>query len=227
MWQIILGSILGAISAAMITIVVENLRKPKLQLSIADPDQKKYYEDQSAKFKRALRLLIENKSLPCWAKWMSRSPALQCGGDISFHHLDGQNVFGRSMIIRWPESPEPIPFEIRLGAQKGVIVDPARLVLEQRKDVHPGKYEFIDTACRFDNDEECYGWNNESYFSDPRWRNPKWKLPKGRYLVRVNVAFSGQSYSGLFRLINDVGIHDFRLDKALPCDYEKIDELKS
>jgi hypothetical protein len=224
MWQTILGSIIGAISAALITIIVEKLRKPKLHLKIAEPMENNY-EDRPAKLKRAVRLQIENKPLPSWARWMSRSPALQCGGNIVFYHLDGQNVFGRSMIIRWPESPEPIPLEIKLGNEYGVIVDPARMVLEQRKDVHPGKSELIDVACRFDQDEDCYGWNNESYFSDPLWRNANWKLPKGRYLVKANIAFAGNSLSGLFRLINDVDIHDFRMEKALPDDYERLNEI--
>ena len=225
MWQTIIGSIIGAISAALITILVERLRKPKLDLRIAEPVESKY-EDRPAKLKRAVRLQIENMPLPWWARWMSRSPALQCGGDISFHHLDGQNVFGRSMIIRWPESPEPIPLRIRLGNEEGVIVDPARIVLEQRKDVYPGKSELIDVACRFDQDQECYGWNNESYFSNPLWKNPNWKLPKGRYLVKTKIAFAGSSLIGIFRLVNDVGIRDFRLEKALPSDFEKITEAE-
>ena len=223
MWQTILGSIIGAISAALVTIMVEKLRKPTLQLKIDDPMENKY-EDRPAKLKRAVRLKIENESLPCWARWMSRSPALQCGGDISFHHLDGQNVFGRSMIIRWTESPEPIPLPIKIGNEQGVIIDPARMVLEQRKDVYPGKSELIDVACRFDQDEECYGWNNESYFSEPLWRNSNWKLSKDRYLVKINIAFAGQPLTDFFRLINDVDIQDFRLEKALPGDAEKINE---
>lgn len=214
-------TILGAILAILTTIFVEYLRRPRLQLAIG-PVEEQNYIGHPANHKRALRLKVENLPLPKWAGWMSRNPALQCGGYITFHHLDGQNVFGRSMIIRWPESPEPIPLIFRIDGKEAHILDPARITLEQRKDVFPGESEIIDVACRYDNDEECYGWNNESYFSDPAWRNPSWKLSRGRYLVSITIASSGQKCMGLFRLINDVGIKDFRLENALPQDYDNL-----
>jgi hypothetical protein len=212
-------TILGAIIAALVTILVEYLRRPKLKLNIG-PIEEQDYSNRPAKHKRALRLKLENLSLPKWASWMSRNPAMQCGGIITFHHLDGQNIFGRTMTIRWPDSPEPTPLTFHFEGKKAAIVDPARITLEQRMDIFPAEAELIDVVCRFDNDEECYGWNNESYFSEPLWKNPNWRLSKGRYLVRAIIFSSGQKCTELFRLINDVGIGDFRLEKALPEDYE-------
>ena len=46
----------------------------------------------------------------------SPRPALQCRAAISFHHLDGRNVFGRTMDGRWAGTPEPVPIPV-LGAQ--------------------------------------------------------------------------------------------------------------
>ena len=219
-----MGIIFGAIIAILIPIFIEFLRRPRLQLTIG-PVKDQKYDSRPAERKRALRLKVENLPLPEWAGWMSRNPALQCGGYITFHHLDGQKVFRRSMIIRWTESPEPIPIIFHIDGKKGYIVDPARITLEQRKDVFPGKSEIIDVACRYDKDEECYGWNNESYFSDPAWRNPSLKLEKGRYLVSVTIGSSGQTCTALFRLINDVGIEDFRLENARPEDYDKFKKI--
>ena len=214
-------TIFGAIIAISTTICIEYLRRPHLKLSIGPPEEDDY-DDRPAKHKRAIRLKVENLPLQKWAIWMLRNPALQCGGYITFHHIDGQNVFGRSMVIRWPDSPQPIPSTFHFDGKKGYIVDPTRLTLEQRIDVFPGECANIDVACRYDNDEECYGWNNESYFSDPLWRNPSWKLSKGRYLVYISIISSGQKCTGLFRLINDVGIKDFRLENALPQDYDNL-----
>jgi hypothetical protein len=214
-------TILGAIIAILTTIFVEYLRRPHLQLTIGTSEDQEYI-NRPAKHKRAIRLKVENLPLPKWAIWMSRNPALQCGGYITFHHIDGQNVFGRSMIIRWPDSPEPIPLIFQFNGKQAYIMDPARITFEQKKDVFPGESAIIDVACRYDNDEECYGWNNESYFSDPLWRNPSWKLSKGRYIVYITIVSSGQKCTGLFRLINDVGIKDFRLENALPQDYDNL-----
>lgn len=217
----ILLTVLGAILAILTTILVENLRRPRLQLTVGTTEVDNYV-NRPANYKRAVRLDVENLPLPSWAGWMSRNSALRCSGFITFHHMDGQNVFGRSMEIRWPESPEPIPLVFQLDGRQASIIDPARMVLEQRKDILPGEKQKIDVACRFDRDDDCYGWNNESYFSNPPWRNPSWKLSKSRYLVSVTLFSSGQKCKGLFRLINDVGIEAFRIENALPEDYKNL-----
>ncbi len=92
-----------------------------------------------------------------------------------------------------------------------------------KKDIYSGDTEKLDVAARFDLDEDCYGWNNEGYFSNPIWRNPKWKLKAGRYLVKVEISTSGEKTTGLYRLLNDVSIKDFRLEEATAQDFLGID----
>ena len=164
---------------------------------------------------RALRLIVHNEPLPGWAKWMVRAPALQCWATITFHHRDGQNVFGRAMDGRWAGSQQPVPLPV-LGpqGQQFEILDFARLTLQSRIDIYPGQSQPLDIVNRADNDEECYGWNNETYFSTPRWRNPNWRLPPERYLVKVIISSSGQEFTDCFRLINNVRRTDFRLEPA-------------
>jgi hypothetical protein len=162
-----------------------------------------------------------------------RAAALQCRATISFHHLDGQDVFGRSMEARWANSPEPAGLDGVGGvARQGSdttdtihirIFDPMRLSLVSRIDVYPGESEVLDVVARFDNEEECYGWNNESYLRDPLWRNQKFKLNRGRYLLKVTVSSSGQSCVGYFRLINDVPQSDFRLENATAAQRRAIE----
>jgi hypothetical protein len=31
-------------------------------------------------------------------------------------------------------------------------------------DVYPGEEETLDVAVRFDDEADCYGWNNDAYF---------------------------------------------------------------
>ncbi len=85
-------------------------------------------------------------------------------------------------------------------------------------DIYPGEVELLNIAGKFDDDADCYGWSNESYFSDPVWRNPNWRLPVGRYLVKVVVNTAGEKVSSVFRLINDVPRTDFRLEPTMPKD---------
>jgi hypothetical protein len=147
---------------------------------------------------------------------MSRSAAMHCKGTITFHHLDGQNVFGRAMEIRWSNTLEPVSMYFNLG-NKTIPIGNSTTVI---RDIHvyPGEAELLDVAARFDNDSECYGWSNASYFSNPLWRNPDWKLPQGRYLVKLSISSAGEKCTGVFRLINDVPRQDFRLEPKLKKD---------
>jgi len=213
----ILGAIIGAIIAGLITVWIETLRKPLLELELMRPVDMTF-QNQPAREMRSLRVKLSNKPLPRWIRWMYRSPALQCHGNISFHHLDGQSVFGRSMILRWTTAPEPNPLEIIIGNQRGVVFDPVRITHLQKMDIYPSENAEIDIAVRLDNDAECYGWSNESYFSSPRWRPANWRLNQGRYIVRVNIFSSGETISKLFRLCNDGVRQHFRLEATLPSD---------
>jgi hypothetical protein len=218
----ILGVALGSLIAALITILIESLRKPHLELRMIPPVDLPFGH-QLAQQMRSLRIRVVNKPLPQWVGWMYRNPALQCHGHITFHHLDGQNIYGRSMILRWVRSPEPNPLIIQIGNQHGLVFDPIRITHIQKMDIYPNESEDIDIAVKFDNEPECYGWSNENYFSIPQWRTPSWHIDKGRYIVKVNVLSSGKTISGLFRLINDVDQTDFRLETALPTDSVRDD----
>jgi hypothetical protein len=213
----ILGAIIGSIIAGLITIWIETLRKPRLELELMAPVDMTF-QNQPAHDMRSLRVQLTNRSLPRWIRWMYRNPALQCHGNISFHHLDGQNVFGRSMILRWAAAPEPNPLEIMIGNQRGLVFDPVRITHLQKMDIYPSESADIDIAVKLDNEVECYGWSNESYFSNQPWRPENWRLNPGRYIVRVAIFSSGETISKLFRLINDVPQQDFRLETTLPSD---------
>jgi hypothetical protein len=218
MGQIILEVVLGAIVAIIITIVIENLRKPRLKLRISHHHDNTYPPGRPATQVRFLAVDLYNRPLPRIFRWMSRSAALHCHGSITFHHLDGQNVFGRSMPIRWSGSPEPVPIHFQINNTQVLIADPTKLSQISRVDVYPGETQRLDIAAKFDNDQECYGWSNESYFSNPVWRNPDWELAPDRYLVNVTIVSSGEKVSRFFRLVNDVPRSDTRLDEPLPED---------
>jgi hypothetical protein len=218
MLETVISIVAGAIVAILTTITVEMVRRPKLRLRIAPAVDAPYPEDRPAKRGHALTVDLINDPLPPFFRWMSRSPALQCRGAISFHHLDGQRFFKDQMPIRFARSPQPVPMQIVLGELHGFLVDPMRLSADSRVDVYPGEFTPIDIAVKFDSEDECYGWSNLSYFSDPPWRHPDWKLPLGRYLIAVSVSSSGQKCTGLFRLLNHGGPKDFRLEPALTDD---------
>ena len=127
-----------------------------------------------------------------------------------------------SLDDKWPGGgaahPSLFPSPFVLGNQQGMLWDIGRLSAPQRMDIPVGTAEPVDVAGKFDDDDDCYGWNNETYFSNPHWRNPAWRLPHGRYLVHVVVRSQGETAEGTFRLANDVPRGDFRLEPAMPGD---------
>lgn len=219
MWQLVLG----ALVAALITIVVEYLRRPQLKLSVEQPiDQPQ--PRFGAQHWRAVRVNVRNESLPCFAKWMLRAPALQCRATITLHHLhDGHMVFNRTMDARWPGSPEPVPITgVFPDGSSFQLLDFARLFAPSRFDIYAGEQTSIDVAVKFDDERECYGWNNDAYFADPPGKSPQWKLDYGQYLLVVTVYSSGQETTDVFRLVNDVARSDFRLELASPEEKRRI-----
>ena len=147
----ILGAILSALTSVVITIGVERLRQPKLLLSIETPPTDATYDPgRPARQARYVRIWVFNESPSGWCSWIMRQPALQCRAEITFHHLDGQNVFGRTMAGRWAGTPEPtaIPVVGPTGIQFQII-DYARLTSDSRIDIQPGEGTGLDVAARF------------------------------------------------------------------------------
>lgn len=219
--------ILGAILSILITIWIEYLRKPKLgfqKTNISDLDYSRLPEKRPANSARFLSIIIENKPLTWLVRWLSRNAALQCHAEISFYHLDGQNVFGKAMTGRWSGPVEPIPTIQVSGDRNQIFISNlgSSTIATTRKDIYPGEGASLDIAARFDSDEACFGWNDEAYFSNPTWRNPRWKLLSGRYLVKVELTSAGDKAINYYRLINDTDITSFRLEQAQPDDIKAI-----
>jgi hypothetical protein len=220
-------TLLGIIAGALITILtavgIEYLRRPVLRLFIESPPLDLPSPNDQTKTRRNLRLKLRNEPVRWIGGLIQRSAALQCRGEITFHNLsDAQRVFDRAMPVRWVSTPEPILSQIVSleGKVEFVIRDFARAATESRGDVYPGEETLLDVAVRFDDESDCYGWNNDSYFFN--WRNPAWRLPRERYLVKVVITSSGQKCVGKFRLINNVDtLGDFRLTDLLPEDKAK------
>ena len=218
MWSF-LGTLIGALVSIGTVVFVEYQRRPRLKLLKEDPPLDNRYDppgSRPATDVRFLRVKLFNQTLPWFARWMVQAPALQCRATITFHHLtDEQDIFGRAMEGRWSSTPEPTPIVLAPAPSQGqqiALIPPARGWV----DIYPGEGELLDIAIRADNDAECYGWNNEAYFSSPIWRNPHWRLDRGRYLVRVTITSSGQRCVGWFVLENSVGRTDFRLEPYSP-----------
>jgi len=212
-----LGAFLGALLSFLATIAVEYQKKPKLQFTIeSKPLVRKHPAGAPVTDSTFLRIVVTNKPVSKLFPWLVRSAAYQCTGDIQFHDPDdGAPLLSRAMPVRWADSDEPFSYQALPGGGVKEVFDPAKYNAGFRRDCFPGTPELVDVAARFDSDDDCYGWSNESYLKG--WRNPEFKLPKGRYLVKVTIRSSGEPISDVFKLENSLARQNFRL---LPASKE-------
>jgi hypothetical protein len=215
----IIEIVVGAIIAIGITILFEWLKKPKLRIKMLSPNEgDRVYPKHQAKTARFLYMELHNEKLPKLLRFIMRETALQCHGTVVFYHLDGQKVYDREMEVRWSGTPEPVPTILQIEDKQYQIWSNYSIVT--RVDICTGECERFDVAAKFDNEVECYGWSNQNYTKG--WRNPDWKFNPERYLVRITFISAGEKCTGMYRLVNDVPQKDFRLETALPDDWEKI-----
>jgi hypothetical protein len=218
----LVGAVLGGVIAFGITFIVEMYRRPKLILSWVPPLDTVFgstTSDQNQRTGKSLHIAVYNKPFLGF-----RTAALQCKAEITFYQLDGRNRFGKSMSGRWSGSPQPGPIkgQILPDGKEFLIVDPSRLTLESRMDIFPGERQELDLVVRFQGEDNCYGWNNETYFKSADGKNPDWELEHERYLVQIRIVASGQTFHGVFQLVNDIPYSSFRLEDATVEDKRSL-----
>lgn len=204
------------LTSILIVLGLESLRKPRLHFTIGQPGEIFPNDSLGRTPGRWLHVYVYNSPMPSWLAWaFNRSPALSCRGSIDFRDSRGQEMFDKPMPLRWANNPEPLLLDPATGKPHGIDWDKMRT--GHLWDITPGlvaerDYGVADVVFRAASEQECYGWNNDSYLHD--WRNPQWKLPQGRYFAKLVVRTGGQSFSETFLVSNDGSYRDFRLEAS-------------
>lgn len=207
------GSLFAAFLSAFIVFFVEMELRPSL--TIVEEASPSVHTDG----RKFLRVIVVNRAL--W--WplrlcMDRRAATQVRAWVTFLTESNDLVFARErkMIGRWSNTPEPVrPITVvQSGAaspQVGFALDLS--VTRDAIDIGSGSSEPLDIVMRNSTEEGCRGWHNR-VISNP---NPKpedqYELPQGRYRALIEVDVSGRRCSALFRIVCDIGIGDFRLER--------------
>jgi hypothetical protein len=217
--DILLNFLIGLITSVigiLIVLWIERNRRPSLVLSVGKPSLLDKDDPLGRPQVTWLHIRVHNQNMPNWLSPVySRDPALMCRAWITFHHLDdGLRVFDREMNARWSETLEPI-IETK-DTPKGKLG--SFVNVQTTVDIPPGEYTTIDVVNRFRGEDNCYGWNNESYIYN--WKHFAWKLDKGRYIIRARIKTGGREFTNSFLLVNDVEYEDFRLE-SLPIEMKK------
>jgi len=107
--------------------------RPKVKLSIANAPEMQIF----GQIFTSLRIEVSNERR--W--WTVGPPALGCRGKIVFYSgLNGHDIFGQPMAMRWSNRPHPEPTQFR--SQNGLefqMWDTDRFIRESRMDINPGE----------------------------------------------------------------------------------------
>lgn len=216
-----LGAFLGALFSILATMFIEYEKKPKLKFEIEHPPHDGWQSPEpNIAQSRFLRVKVYNKPMPTLLHWLDRSAALQCTGNVQFFRESGTAIFSSPMKIRWSGSDEPNSPQLNTSGVVVYLFDVPKYNAAFRRDCFPGVPELVDIAARYDNEDECYGWSNESYLKGVR--NPDFKLDKGRYLVKITIYFSGNTASHVFALENYASRKDFRLEPTSKAEKKRM-----
>ena len=212
--------IVAIIVSVMIILALEGMRKPRLKFVRGESGVLFPNDPHGRQPAKWTHVYVYNEPMPKWLSWaFDRNPAIGCHGWITFHALDGRDLFDKRMPIRWADNLEPVIQDPKTCKAMGIDWDKMRTGGPwdiPPGDLTDGEYGNLDVVFRAKSDSECHGWNNDSYLFN--WRNPEWKLDKGRYLAKIVIRTGGQSFTEIFEIMNQGRYEDFRLvesDKKL------------
>ncbi len=181
--------------------------KPRLHIRLND----NYWVDDGGM--RLVHLYVSNPSVhPLVGKLTYRQTAQKTLLQLEYSDYDGiKPKF--SFEGRWSSNPAPRQFRL-VNGERHEIFDPWLVQRGRFLDiVSDSKPEPVAIAVKFEGEEDCYGFTNESYEPN-HLRDAKRKLPKGKYIVTAT-AISGEVSSEpvQFLLHNDGTSHsDLWLD---------------
>lgn len=208
-----IGSLFAAIFSAFVVLFIEMALRPKLKLNIEDNAP---INEKGFKF---LRIVIENKSL-CWPliNIMDRRPAYQVTAIIQFLTETNTPIFSEKKLMqgRWGNTPEPVR---PISVNNNTINRPSVTFMydlsstKESLDISSGSKEPLDIVMRKPDEDGCRGWNNRVIGNPNVQKKDQYELKSGRYHAFVKVETSGKVYYGLYRIVCDVSIEDFRLEK--------------
>jgi len=207
------GSLFAALLSVFVVFFMEIQSRPELSIT----EEPAPPPIPGSKF---LRVLVENRRL-WWplSIFLERRPAYQARAFITFLTEENNPVFGggRQVTGRWANTPEPVrPLSVvptGPGGAPAIHVLRDMSVTRDAVDIASGSREPLDIVVRSEAEQGCRGWHNRIIDHPAPPPEDRFELPRGRYHALVRVDASGRSFKALFRIVCDLGVEEFRLER--------------
>lgn len=200
------GSIFGGILGSLIAIQIwDQHKKPKLKIEIPEKILGQEPSPQPKWSRAFYHLKVRNEG---------KSPAYSCRVIMRFFDVDCKTQLFSPVNGKWDRGPEPLIYS---PVPVEVLPD-GKLKIETREtrqnflrpfaeiiDVHPRMpSEDFCVVVKYENEKECWPFSSWSYILGQGHRVKKWQLNSGRYVVEIELLYSGKgSVKRKFLLINE------------------------
>jgi len=195
--EIIFAFLLGFLASATVAFLFEYGSRPKLRTLLDDSDraQGKSNDNPPHEF---YHLKVRNLQARC--PLLNRRPAWSCKATLEVFNTDRSRAIQDSIQARWTSQPEPLSPHLKDG-QVVNLLDPAKLVIARKVDVHQHEEQQLSAAIKFEGESDCHIFSNESYLFR-KWQNPAWRLRNGTYRLRVTLYYERGRTEEDFELLN-------------------------
>lgn len=186
----IIGTITGFLASFLMQWYYEKATRPELMIGL-DPDD--------LRNPGGCHLRVSNR--PGLWPFATRKPAWNTRATIDVFNNNGEDrAIAEAIQARWARSPEPL---LQIGAGN-FIADLSRIFLGRQTNIFANDPQQLDVAIKYNNDNRCYIWSNESYLSGGMGgRRTEWELDQGLYRLVIRVFYETSTLERIFLLHND------------------------
>lgn len=202
-WKtILISTIAGGLLGFGTVILVEWLKEPNIVFEVGTEDddptnQRKFIHIKIRNLNKKFRYSPINTSIASSAKALIK--------------IEDQQFIGR-----WTSKGEPLIYG---PGNIPIAVNPNEILVTPREDICPAPLgddnEVVQVAIgmKYENENEFYGFNNESYLYQPHLKNNKRQFGQGEFVGEILIYTLGNKYNKRFRVYNPTtNRNDFKLE---------------
>ena len=205
-WNIIWNLIGGVIASLIVILIWEGYRQPKLAIEIPDkiPGKEPAIQQLNQISRAFYHLRVVDRG---------KTPAYNCRITMRFKEVNtGKQLF--EVNGKWDRGPQPllyapVPKRILPNGEieivRGEFPHDFLVPFAEVIDIHPKMPESFCVVIKYGNEEECYAFSSWSYLKGKGHKVNEWKLNIGKYIIEVELTYSGKKFHDKFLLINPSG----------------------
>ena len=198
----IIGLIFSGLLGLLTALIIEKAKRPRLRIRTCDHSE----HSDNGRPMGSVHLVVEHLGINWFKSWIYPAPALACVAQIKILRTDRIEALPAPYEARWIASQQPPEFKDAKGG-----IWPSVFELLKKRDIFPHTEEKIDVCIKYEGEDWCYVFNNDSYVHG--YRAEKHKLPSGIYIVEASVRSGDIVVKKEVRLRNDFPMKEFRIEE--------------